>query len=171
MNIAITGFMASGKSQISIELAKVLGYKLVDTDEEIERTANMSINEIFAKYGEEYFRNLESEVCKKISLIDKTIISTGGGLVLRKQNVDELRKNATIVNLDADFSVIESRINKAAATRPLMKGCTVEELKQRFEDRKPFYENCDIKVRVTNEESPHEQAKMIIKELRRKNLI
>ena len=171
MNIAITGFMASGKSHISSELARLLGYNLVDTDKEIERSANMTINDIFKKYGEEYFRNLESEICKKVSMLDNTIISTGGGLVLKKQNIDDLRKNAIIVNLDADFSVIEARIAGAAATRPLMRGSSVDELKQRFENRKPFYADCDFSIKVTNEKKPYEQAQIIISELKNRNLI
>lgn len=162
MNIVLTGFMATGKTQISQCLAERLGYELKDTDEMIVKSAKMSINDIFAKLGEEHFRNMETEIIKQAAKGDKTIISTGGGVVLNPRNIDFLRENGIIVNLSPEFEVIQERISEAAATRPLMKGQTIEEIKKRFDDRKPFYDNCDIKINVTNDKTPMEHAEEII---------
>lgn len=162
MNIVLTGFMATGKTQISQCLAERLGYELKDTDEMIVKSAKMSINDIFAKLGEERFRHMETEIIKQAAKGDKTIISTGGGVVLNPRNIDFLRENGIIVNLSPKFEVIQERIAEAAATRPLMKGQSIEEIKKRFDERKPFYDNCDIKINVTNDKTPMEHAEEII---------
>ncbi|MDD6483471.1 MAG: shikimate kinase [Clostridiales bacterium] len=163
MNIVLTGFMASGKTEISKILAKKLDYKLIDTDECIERNEGTTINELFEKYGEEYFRSLEHEVVKKAAKEDRAVISTGGGVVLNRANIDALRQNGIIINLAPDFETIRERIERAAATRPLMKNSSIEEIRERFIMRKAFYENCDKKVVVTNSKTPGEHAEEIIK--------
>lgn len=171
MNIALTGFMATGKTRISKELSKLLNFDRIDTDGEIVKIANMSINDIFAVYGEEHFRCLEKEVCKKVSMLDNTVISTGGGVVLDKENLTSLRQNGIIVNLDADFSVIEARVQKASKTRPLMKNSSIEEIKARFESRKPFYADCDLSIKISDKKTPKEHAQIIINELKSAKLI
>lgn len=165
MNIVLTGFMATGKTKISRCLAKLTDYDLIDTDEMIESGAGMSINDIFSKYGEEYFRDLETDAVKRASKMDRTIISTGGGTVLRSENINALRENGVIVNLAPDFDVIRERMEKAAGTRPLMNGQSAEAVKKRFDERQPFYDNCDIKINVTNEKTPEEHAREILRAL------
>lgn len=165
MNIVLTGFMATGKTKISRRLAELTGYELIDTDAAVEAEAGMSINDIFAKYGEEHFRELETAAVKKAAEADRTVISTGGGTVLRRENIEELRKNGVIVNLAPDFEVIKARMEKAADTRPLMSGQSVESIKKRFDERQPFYDNCDIKIKVTNEKTPLEHAREILRAL------
>lgn len=165
MNIVLTGFMASGKTNISRALAELAGMAFADTDSMTEEAAGMTINEIFAKYGEEKFRELESEAVKKAAVMENTVISTGGGTVLRKENIDALRKNGVIVNLAPDFEVIKARVEAAAATRPLMKGSSIDDIKRRFDSRKPFYDNCDIKIKVTNEGTPRGHAQEILNKL------
>lgn len=165
MNIVLTGFMATGKTKISRCLAELTSYELIDTDAAVEAEAGMSINDIFAKYGEEHFRELETAAVKKAAGADRTVISTGGGTVLRSENIEELRKNGVIVNLAPEFEVIKARIEKAADTRPLMNGQSIEAVKKRFDDRQPFYDNCDIKIKVTNEKTPLEHAREILRAL------
>lgn len=165
MNIVLTGFMATGKTKISRCLAELTGYELIDTDTAVEAEAGMSINDIFEKYGEEHFRELEAAAAKKAAQADRTVISTGGGTVLRSENIEELRKNGVIVNLAPDFEVIKARMEKAAATRPLMNGQSMEAVKKRFDERQPFYDNCDIKIKVTNEKTPLEHAREILRAL------
>ena len=171
MNIVITGFMATGKTKISKALCTILGYSRIDTDEEIVKATGMSINDIFAKFGEAHFRKLEKEAATKAAKSDKTVISTGGGMVLDKDNVDILRKGGIIVNLDADFSVIEARIKRAAATRPLLQNNSIEQIKERFEYRMPFYANCDCKIKISNQRTAKEHAQMIVEELKKNNFI
>ena len=113
MNIVLTGFMASGKSAISKVLKdKLPDYSLIDTDALIVDRMSMTINEIFDKYGEEEFRRIEYEVICEVSKLNNTIISTGGGVVLNKDNINELRENGVIVNLSPDFETIKEAYEK-----------------------------------------------------------
>lgn len=162
-NIVITGFMASGKSTVSELLSKMTGMECIDTDCLIEKESDMSINEIFSKFGEPHFRKLENELSKRLANTDGKIISTGGGFVINPENIDNLRKNGTIFLLDADFSVIEERIEKARATRPLMQNSGIEGIKQRFEARKVYYDNCDYRIEIKGEATPEEIAEKILK--------
>ena len=165
MNIVLTGFMATGKSQIGLCLSQRTGYKLIDTDKLIEKKENMSVNEIFANYGESYFRKTEADVIKEVSRLENTIISTGGGVVLNKENIANLRKSGVIVNLSCDFKVIEDRLCNAATTRPLMKNRSVDETRALFNARKPFYDDCDYKITISNDLSPDEHAQIILNKL------
>ncbi len=162
MNIVLTGFMATGKTEISKSLAKLLNRELIDTDAMIVEEAGMSINDIFAKSGEEYFRQLERDIIKKAASAKNAVISTGGGVVLNADNIEVLRNGGRIVNLSPEFDVIKERIEIASKTRPLMKGRSIEEIEQLFNYRKPFYDNCDVKIAVTNDKSPEAHAKDII---------
>lgn len=163
MNIVLTGFMASGKSVISKCLSKLTGLSVTDTDEYIEQNEGISINEIFRIHGEEYFRKLEKEAVTDVSRNDNIIISTGGGTVLDKENTEVLRKHGSVVYLAPEFEIIEKRIYEAAKTRPLLQNQSIEDIRNRFEARRPFYENCDFKLHITEEMSPDDCAKEILK--------
>lgn len=158
MNIVLTGFMASGKTEISKAIAKNSQYKMIDTDDVIVEAAGMSINDIFAKMGEAEFRKLESEAIKRVSELDGYVIATGGGVVLNPENIEVLRKNGVIVNLSPDFSVIAVRLESARKGRPLLQNQNIDEVRQRFELRKPFYDNCDFSVKIINGRTPKSYA-------------
>jgi len=162
-NIVLTGFMAAGKTEVSKAVAKLCDYILVDTDDMIVESENRDINTIFAENGEEYFRGVETDIVRKAAELENAIISTGGGVVLRKENIDILRKTGIVYYLAPDFGVIASRIEQAAKTRPLMKGQTIDEIRERFESRIPFYENCDVKIAISAENTPEEIAEAILK--------
>ena len=162
MNIVLTGFMASGKTQISKCIAKMSGYNLIDTDQLIVERMNMSINKIFEKMGESEFRKIESDIIREVSELDNVIISTGGGVVLNKENMDNLRKNGVIVNLAPSFDVIVARLENARRTRPLLKDDDISQIEKRFNDRLPFYADCDIKIPVSNDRSPKYYANEIL---------
>lgn len=163
MNIVLTGFMATGKTAIGRAIAEISQYRFEDTDAMIVTRTGMEINEIFLKYGEEHFRALEREAVKEAATFDNAVIATGGGVVLDKSNIDEFRKTGVIFNLDPDFSVIEERVESARATRPLMQGESIEEIRKRFEMRKPFYDNCDRKIHIINGRTPNSYALEILK--------
>lgn len=172
MNIVITGFMASGKTTISNEIAAMSNYEFIDTDELLEKNEGITINEIFAKYGEEYFREREHETIKKVSCMDNMVISTGGGVVLNKANMAELRKNGVIFNLAPDFEVIRERLEAAAATRPLLQNQDIADVKRRFEARRPFYDDCDYKIKIVPERTARSCAIEILDIIKsRKNSI
>lgn len=163
-NIFLTGFMACGKTSVSKELAHLMSRKLIDTDDEIEKRLNMTIADIFDKFGENYFRKAETEVLKDVILCDSAIISTGGGIVLKEGNRQYMKKNGIIVSLIPDFSVIESRLFSARQTRPLLMEET-EKIKKRYEHRLPFYRDCDIEINPTSSESPADTAKRILERI------
>lgn len=148
-NIVLTGFMTSGKTTIGQALAAKLDRQFIDMDDEIVNEEGQSINEIFSKNGEDYFRTLETNKSKELGAKADLIISTGGGCVLRKQNLDYLRQNGIIIFLDADFSVIQSRLEQAAATRPLLQNQNIEQVHARFLARYPLYKNCDYRICIT----------------------
>ena len=162
MNIVLTGFMASGKTEISKAIAEMSKYTLIDTDELIVQKMNMTVNEIFDKYGEEYFRKIEQEAVKEASKKENAVIATGGGVVLNKQNVEVLRKTGRIFNLSPDFAVIKERLEEARKTRPLLKHDSIENIEKRFNDRKPFYDDCDYKIHIINGRTPRSYALEIL---------
>ena len=120
MNIVLCGFMGAGKTVVGKELAKIMGRKFVDTDELIEQEQGMAIAAIFAARGEDYFRELEYEMCKKVAEMKNVVVSTGGGAMTFERNVDAIKKGSKVVFLDASFNVICDRVGNAS-TRPLFK--------------------------------------------------
>ena len=169
MNIVLTGFMGTGKSKIGRRLAKKLGMSYLDTDELIEEREKDSISAIFKKKGEEYFRRLETKVVKEVALLDNSVISTGGGVVLREGNIRLLKKNAFIVCLFASPEVILKR-TKGDEKRPLLE---VNNQKKRIEEllavRKPYYEKADFSV-DTSTLSSEEVVGKIVKFLERRSI-
>lgn len=159
-NIILTGFMASGKTTIGTELAKMLGFAFADTDSMIQKEEGRTIPEIFASDGEEYFRNAETEIAKKTANMSGTVVSTGGGMVLRRENVEYMRKNGIVFYLDTDFDVIVRRLENAEG-RPLADGQDKESLRARFDARQEFYNNCDYKIHITEDDGPFMCAKKI----------
>ena len=149
MNIILTGFMACGKSTVGKALSELCGMKYIDTDSFIEREQKMEISDIFADFGEEYFRNLECEAAKALSGQDNAVISTGGGFVLNKENINVLRKNGIVVNLNTDFDIIMRRLKNNAGGRPLARD--EKELAELYEKRKPFYAECDVRIDIEQE--------------------
>lgn len=136
MNIALCGFMGAGKTVVGKELAKVTGRKFVDTDEMIEAETGVSIPAIFASRGEEYFRDLEFEICKKAAELKNSVISTGGGAMTFERNVEAIKKGAKVVFLDASFDVICDRVGDASS-RPLFKNR--ENAKALYDERREKY--------------------------------
>ena len=151
MNIVITGFMCTGKTSVGKLLAEKLGYQFVDTDDLIEQRVSMKISDIFSVYGEPYFRDVETEVVKEVAKKDKFVISTGGGVVLRKVNMDELRKNGIIVNLTAKPETIYNRLKNQPGVRPLLnKPDPMNEIIKLLSQREEYYKNCDLRIETDN---------------------
>lgn len=136
MNIALCGFMGAGKTVVGKELAKITGRKFVDTDEMIENETGISIPAIFAARGEEHFRELEFEICKKAAGLKNAVISTGGGAMTFERNVEAIKKGAKVVFLDASFDVICDRVGDASS-RPLFKNR--ENAKALYDERREKY--------------------------------
>lgn len=167
-NIILTGFMGSGKSTIAKVLSKTIAIPLVDTDDLIVKEEGISINEIFEKYGEGHFRNLETDMAKKCSKLNKHIISTGGGIVLKKENTDYLKENGIIFFLEASPETVYNRI-KHKTDRPLLKvENPIEKIKELLEKRKEAYNSTyDYKI-ITDDKDIKEIVDEII-EIYKKN--
>lgn len=148
-NIAIIGFMGTGKTTVSSALSKITGLREIDVDAYIVEKAKMSISEIFEKYGEEYFRNLETESLREIANNKNQIISCGGGAVLKDENVDILKNSGTIVLLTATPETIFDRV-KDHTHRPILNNdMSLSHVKSLMEKREPRYQSvADIKVNV-----------------------
>jgi len=166
-NIVLTGFMGTGKTEVGRLLARRLGYALVDVDDEIEKEQHMKISDIFSRLGEPAFRDIESEMIKRLSSGDRVIISTGGGAVLRQENIDCLRTNGIIVCLTASAETIFHRI-KRNDDRPLLKvDDPLEKIKELLASRRHCYEKADVSV-DTEKKTPSEVAGEIIERVAQK---
>lgn len=153
-NIVLVGMPACGKSTIGKILAKRTKRQLLDTDKLIEAKSSIKISEIFEKYGEEYFRNLETEVVKEVSQNCGAIIATGGGAVLREENVKALKQNGIIFFIDRD---VEKLIPTSSRPTALSK----EAIRKRFEERYDIYVAA-ADVIINNDESLNEAAYKIL---------
>jgi shikimate kinase len=163
-NIALTGFMGTGKSEVGKTLARKLGYLFLDLDDEIEKKSGMRITDIFSSHGEDAFRDMESEEIRLVSSGDRLVISTGGGAVLRQENMDNLRKKGIIVCLQASPKTIMHRI-RGNSDRPLLKAeDPLLRIKELLAARQPYYEKADIIV-DTEHKSPLQIADEIIGEI------
>ena len=139
-NIVLIGMPGTGKSLIGKLLAELTGKTLQDTDAKIEEEAKMTIPEIFEKEGETGFRDRESAICKKLGKERNLIIATGGGAILRPENVDALRQNGTLVHITRSIDKLPTR------GRPLSKN--IETLKKMEAQRMPLYKSAaDITFR------------------------
>ena len=118
-NVFLIGFMGAGKSTIAKELERKLEMTRIEMDELIEEKQGMKITEIFSEYGEIYFRNLESNCLIELQKVKQCIISCGGGVVLRPDNADHMKKNGRIVLLTAEPQTILDRV-KDSDSRPIL---------------------------------------------------
>jgi len=164
-NIVLTGFMGTGKTAVGKKLSRLLNMELIDVDTEIEKSQKMTINDMFKKFGEPRFREIETEMIKKLSGKENIIISTGGGAVLKQENLDVLREKGIIVCLLATPETILRRTSHNS-NRPLLQ---VEDpsgkIKELLNFRKPFYEKADILI-DTEGKTPIQIAEEIIEKIK-----
>lgn len=152
-NIFLIGFMGCGKSTVAAKLNQMYGMHVVEMDQEISVRQKMSIPEIFEKYGEEYFRNLESNLLQEIQTGTNQVVSCGGGVVLRTKNVAEMRKNGRIVLLTAKPENVLRRVREND-DRPILKGRkTVKDITELMEARREKYEEAADIVVATDDKS------------------
>jgi shikimate kinase len=145
-NVVLVGFMGTGKSRVGKILAAKMGRKFVDLDEEIVERCGININEIFTRYGEDRFRELESEEVRRVSAMEDIVISTGGGVLIKSANVEKLRQNGVLVCLTASAGEILRRVG-GRTHRPLL---NVEDrlgaIEEKLEERRRLYDLADISV-------------------------
>ncbi len=140
MNIVLIGYRGTGKSSVGQLLAERSGRTLMSTDAEVVRRAGRSIPEIVTQHGWDRFRDLESEVCRELAGKDQLIIDTGGGTILRQDNVDHLKAKGIVFWLTAEVSTISRRIG-GDTQRPSLTGAKsfIEEIEEVLRERTPTY--------------------------------
>lgn len=168
-NIFLIGMMGCWKSTVGRKLATSLGFKFIDTDDEIEEATGESIVDIFNERGETQFRKMEMAYFVEKSLQSGYVISTGGGIILTEANRNSLKYNGITILLKASPEILSNRI-KNSGVRPLLNGADDHnQLSAIWEERKEFYEesaNLTIETDILN---PTQVVELIIKKLEQKN--
>ena len=140
-NIYLIGMMGSGKSTVGKNLSEKLNMSFVDIDDDIKAVNEMKMAEIFDNFGEKKFREMESAYFIEKSKQKNNIFSTGGGIILKKENRSVLINNGTTILLEADCNSLLSRI-KDSSDRPLISECnSLEKISNIWEKRKKHYYN------------------------------
>jgi len=158
--------MGTGKSFVGKVLEQHTGFVRFDTDEIISSRLKMPIEKIFLTHDEEHFRDLETETLRSLSTEEPAIIVTGGGIVLRSENVDLLKRLGAVVWLDADEATLRTRIHRLS-DRPLLQTANPEAtLSELLEAREPLYRNAaDLRVDIS-QKNPEQIAELILKNVR-----
>lgn len=156
------GFMGSGKTTISKKLAAVTKLKWIDTDQEIEKEEKRQIKDIFAEEGEEAFRDMETAYLRKLQDREEDmIVSCGGGIILREENIELMQKAGEVIYLKASPYTIYKRV-KNSDKRPILNGhMNVEYISDLMEKRLPFYE----KAKTFTVEVNHKRVQDITEEI------
>jgi len=162
-NIFLVGMPGCGKSTVGAVLAQKLNMSFYDTDHLLETDAKMTIPEIFKECGETFFRERERETIKKVCTeFTNSVIATGGGAVLKGENVERMKNSGKIIFIDTDFDILVSR---ELDGRPLLAGEDRKQaMKVLWEKRLPVYTGCADYI-VKNDFSPEETVSKIVKEL------
>ena len=144
--LILTGFMGSGKSSVGKIVAERTGFRFVDLDAEIVAAAGCSINDIFARDGEEAFRALESSQLEKVLSGGRRVVATGGGVVISGQNRALMRNRGVVVNLNVTLEQVLARLD-GCCDRPLLAGeDAAKRAKTLMDEREQFYADADIRI-------------------------
>lgn len=165
-NIVLIGFMGTGKSTVSELLKRRFSMEVVEMDQIIEERQGMSISDIFATYGEEYFRDLETNLLIEMQSQKNMVISCGGGVPMRERNVVEMKKNGRVVLLTAKPETILNRV-KNNHNRPLLEGNkNVDFIVDLMEKRREKYQTAADIVIETDGKSGLEICEELVKKLK-----
>jgi shikimate kinase len=167
-SIVLVGMMGAGKSSIGRRLAQRLGIPFVDADAKIEEAhAGVTIAEIFATYGEPYFRSGEARVIARLLDEGPQVLATGGGAYMNESTRASIRQKGISVWLKADFEVLMRRVKRRSADRPMLQGDPAERVRHLMDERYPVYAEAD--TMVMSRDIPHETiVNEIVAELARK---
>jgi shikimate kinase len=164
-NISLIGFMGSGKTTTGKILADRLNFLFIDLDNIIELSLNMPVSDIFEKHGEEYFRNTETNSIKKIYINKNCVFACGGGVVVRRENIEIIKKNSTVIFLHVSPAEAFERL-KNEDSRPLLKvqnRLTV--ITELMEKRDSLYRSASDFTLDTDFKNPQEIAEEILQRL------
>lgn len=163
MNIVLIGYRGTGKSTAGRLLAARMGREFVSTDAEIVKRAQRTIPEIVAQEGWEYFRDLESDICRELASRDQLVIDTGGGAILRAQNVEALKKKGILFWLTASVETIVKRIG-GDNQRPSLTGTKsfVDEIHDVLRERTPKYQEAADHIITTDGRSINQLVETLL---------
>lgn len=150
-NIILIGFMGSGKTTIGEKLSLMKNMRFIDLDLEVEKLEKKTINDIFTEKGEQYFRNIESKLLEKYCYLDDVVISTGGGIVESKDNIELLKNKKNVIWLDGNVDTILKHLRNETHKRPKLKDeKNLEEyIKKLLDYRKDKYnKSSNIKINI-----------------------
>lgn len=168
-NLFLIGFMGCGKSTIAAGLQYQYGFQVREMDQIIVEREGKAIPQIFEESGEQYFRDLETDILKEICVNDGQVVSCGGGVVLRAQNVSAMKKSGTIILLTASAETILRRVSNDT-NRPLLQGKkTVKDISELLEQRWPKYESVADIVISTDNKSVQDICEEIVERLTKEN--
>lgn len=162
-NIALIGFMGSGKTTIGRILARSLDMKFIDIDRCISMKEKRTIPEIFEEHGEKYFRDLERSIIEEESKDNNIVISTGGGAIIDNVNIKNLKSTSFVVYLDCDVNTIYERV-KRSKTRPLLTNSedmlqTIQEL---YDKRQTLYKiSSDFSIKIDSNTNIYDSVEKI----------
>lgn len=164
-NIFLIGFMGSGKSTVSDYMHRTCGMPVIEMDQIIAEREGMSISDIFATHGEEYFRNLETQLLVELQAQSNVVVSCGGGTPMRACNVEEMKKHGQIVLLTASPETIYERV-KDNHDRPLLENHkSVSYISELMEQRREKYEAAADLIIQTDARSTQEICEEILRKL------
>lgn len=167
-NIVLCGFMGCGKSTIGKNIAKKTGRRFLDMDTYIEKKSGMTVSEIFEKYGENEFRDMEHEACKELAEKSNLIIASGGGAFTFERNVRVFKGKDKIVLLDVPLNIIKYRLRNDK-TRPLLQKPDRDKvMKELYEKRLPIYKKA-ADITVSGKSSPMKTALAVIAAVEKEN--
>lgn len=168
-HIFLIGFMGAGKSTVARALVDKTGWPLVEMDEEIEREQGMTIREIFDRFGEAQFRDIESQFILHLKDREPCVISCGGGVVVRPENTEYMKKSGRIVYLTAEPETVYERV-KDNDDRPILRGhMNVAYIAQLMEKRRDLYEAAAEITVATDGKTGEEIAGEILRRLEETN--
>lgn len=155
-NVMLIGFMGTGKSTVAKMLGSRWGFEVVEMDALIEEREGRSINEIFAEHGEAYFRDVETSLLKEAAEKEQVVVSCGGGIVLREENIRVMKEHGTVVLLSAEPGTVYGRVC-GNTDRPLLKNhMSVEKIAEMMESRREAYQKAADLTIVTDGKSTEE---------------
>ena len=169
--LVLVGLMGAGKTSVGKKLAESLKVGFLDADHEIEIAAGMKISEIFDKFGENYFREGECKVIKRLIKLQPQILATGGGAFLSQDIRDTIKMHGISIWLKADLETLWGRVS-GNSNRPLLNKLNPKlTLEKLIEKRYPIYNKADITIESTANVSHTTMVKRIVNELRKKDII
>ncbi|XGV96963.1 MAG: shikimate kinase [Leptolyngbya sp. BL-A-14] len=164
-SLYLIGMMGAGKTTIGQRLAAKLSYRFFDTDVVIEQVTGLPIRELFAQSGEADFRTLESQVLAQLSAYTRSVIATGGGIVLKRENWGHLR-HGIVVWLDVPVAQLQQRLQGDRVRPLLQEPDPTAKLQTLLEQRQALYAQADVCIRYRSEETPEQLTERTIEEIK-----